>query len=327
MAVVLTILKIIGIILLVLLALALLLIILVLAVPIRYKVKGGYTAENIEADVNVRWLIFRVLANFKKDEGLIVKAKVLFVTVKTIKKDIGKKDDVTVEQDVSPGDIGEEALSGDVVDSNGHLLGSAGDTPSDGEPLTQEDAEVFGDGKPEETGKKKKEKKKKEKKKDKKKSEEEPAETVPAAVLDEEEGEAPPKEGPLDKLEAIRDKVETKKRHIECFFAKDFVKRTIERGKKLLIKFFKHLKPTKGHVDLTMGLGSAADTGMMLGKLGMFYPLYGKWLFITPDFYYKRIEAEGDVKGRIRIGSLVLPALFFYLKKDTRRTIRLAKKI
>lgn len=319
MAVVLTILKIIGIILLVLLALALLLIILVLAVPIRYKVKGGYTAENIEANVNVRWLIFRVLANFKKDEGLIVKAKVLFVTVKTIKKDIGKKDD---EQDVSPGDIGEEALSGDVVDSNGHLLGSAGDTPQGSETLTPEDAEVFGDGKPEETGKKKKEKKK-----DKKKSEEEPAETVPAAVLDEEEGEATPKEGPLDKLEAIRDKVETKKRHIECFFAKDFVKRTIERGKKLLIKIFKHLKPTKGHVDLTMGLGSAADTGMMLGKLGMFYPLYGKWLFITPDFYYKRIEAEGDVKGRIRIGSLVLPALFFYLKKDTRRTIRLAKKI
>ena len=321
MAVVLTVLKILGIILLVLLALALLLIILVLTVPVRYRVSGAYTAEDINADVNVRWLIFRILGNFKKDEGLIVKVKVLFITIKTIKKDIGKKSEVAETGEMSelpPGEAGEEVLSGEVVDSNGHLLGSAGDKPAEGGPLTPEEAEVSGDGKPE--------------KKEDEKSGEEPAETQVAETGGDTQDEAddkdkPPKESPIDKWEAMRDKLETKKRHIECFFAKDFTKRTIERGKKLLIKIAKHLKPTKGRVDLTLGLGSAADTGMMLGKLGMFFPLYGKWLFITPDFYYKRIEAGGEVKGRIRIGSIALPGLFFYLKKDTRRTIRLAKKI
>jgi hypothetical protein len=326
-AVVLTILKILGIILLVLLALAILLIILVLAVPIRYRVKGAYNAEDINADVGVRWMIFRILGNFKKDEGLIVKVKVLFITIKTIKKDIGKKPaEVEMEVDAPPGD------TGDGVDSNGHLLGSAEDKPAEDNPVTQEGTEVPGDGGAEEKPGGKPEEKPGEKTEEKpgEKPEENQVVVPDGEVVVETEGDEEDtslSESAVDKLKGVWDTLETKKRHIECFFAKDYVKRTLDRGKKLLIKIFKHLKPKKGHVDLTMGLGSAADTGMMLGRLGRFYPLYGKWLFITPDFYYKRIEVEGEVKGRIRIGSIALPALFFYLKKDTRKTIRVAKKI
>ena len=93
------------------------------------------------------------------------------------------------------------------------------------------------------------------------------------------------------------------------------------------MKVLKHLKPTKGEIFLHAGFGSAADTGMLLGKIAWLYPVYGKWLFIEPDFYNKVIEAQGSIKGRIRIGSLAIPALIFYLRKDTRRTIKLAKKI
>lgn len=316
MAVVLTILKILGIILLVILGLLLLLLLLVLFVPIRYRLTGGYNEEYLGAEVNVRWLIFRVLGSYTKSDGLKVRAKAAWFTVyKLDKREEARKE---TEHILNP-DNPENALPPPEKET--------GDQKKAAEDET-ETVEVFGDGKPEsKSGDKAKKKKGRRKagaleKKDKQK---ETAGAKPEVLEGEVENE--PEEEFLNKLEEMRDKLETKMNHISSFLAKDFTERTIERGKKLLKKVFLHLKPTKGRVDLTLGLGSSADTGIMLGKIARFYPLYGRWLFITPDFYYKRLEADGDIKGRIRIGSLAIPGLIFILRKDTRRTIKLAKKI
>ena len=69
MAVVLTILKILGIILLCIIGLLLLLLILVLVVPIRYRVEGAFTEEQKFAKGKVRWMFFRVLGHFDKDDS------------------------------------------------------------------------------------------------------------------------------------------------------------------------------------------------------------------------------------------------------------------
>ena len=312
MAVVLTILKILGIILLVVIGLVLLLLLLVLFVPIRYRVKGGYNEDYLGAEVKVRWLFFRVLGGYTKSDGIQVRAKVAWFTVyKLDSKEEAKKE---TEHILAP----ESSLP-----------------PPEGSPKEPDKAsedenevvQVFGDGKPAaksgDKAKKKKDKAK-DKTKDKAKAKEE---TGAKPEVLEGEVEGAPKENPLDKLEKMRGKLDTKMSHVSQFLAKDYTKRTIERGKKLLKKVFRHLKPTKGRVDLTLGLGSSADTGIMLGKIARFYPLYGRWLFITPDFYYKRIEAEGDIRGRIRIGSLAIPGLLFIIRKDTRRTIKMTKKI
>ena len=327
MAVVLTILKIIGIILLCILGLLLLLLLMVLFIPVRYRVNGAYTAENMYATAKVRWFIFRVIANYNKGDPMSVKAKVAWFTVYSmgVKK---KEDEQHIEIELPPL---EENSSGDTAagkkpeESGPETVPKpeAAEKPAD-KPAEQPAATTGSAGekppkKPEAEEKKKKGKKKKEKK---------PKEPKPLeGKVEDSAEEKPPEEGPFDKLEAFRAKVETKRSHIEQFLARDATKRTIERGKKLLKKIFKHLKPTKGRIDLHMGLGSAADTGMILGKAAKFYPLYGKWLFITPNFYEKVIEAEGDIKGRIRIGTIAIPGLIFYLRKDTRRTIKLAKKI
>ena len=136
-----------------------------------------------------------------------------------------------------------------------------------------------------------------------------------------------PGEEVIDKIEDNWDKMNRKMSHLQQFWERPATQRTWERLKKILGKWLKHLKPTKAKVDMHFGFTSPATTGSMLGYMARFYPLYGNWLTIYPDFYYKVFEAEGFVKGRIRIGTFAIPALFLYLRKDTRRTIKLAKKI
>ena len=136
-----------------------------------------------------------------------------------------------------------------------------------------------------------------------------------------------PGEEVIDKIEDNWDKMNRKMSHLQQFWERPATQRTWERLKKILGKWLKHLKPTKAKVDMHFGFTSPATTGSMLGYMARFYPLYGNWLTIYPDFYYKVFEAEGFVKGRIRIGTFAIPALFLYLRKDTRETIKLAKKI
>lgn len=322
MAVVLTILKILGIILLCIIGLLLLILLMVLFIPIRYRVNGSYTAENISASVKVRWFILRILGNYNKGDPISLKAKVAWFTVYS--REIGGTETPEIPEEGGemlppPGEQPTESPS-DTQKPPGHLVGneSASHHPAEN---TEPPADRKEEG-PKEKQAEKPSKPSEEKPKEKKPKEKPPKPDLPAEGVVED-----PQESPFDKMEALMDKIETKRSHIEQFLERDATQQTIQRGKKLLIRIFKHLKPTKGHIDLHIGLGSAADTGMILGYAARFYPLFGKWLFITPDFYEKVIEAAGDVKGRIRIGTLAIPALVFYLRKDTRRTIKLAKKI
>ena len=115
--------------------------------------------------------------------------------------------------------------------------------------------------------------------------------------------------------------------HVDQFIDKVYVQKTIKRALKIVKRLFGTIKPKKSKGYLHMGLSSAADTGMILGKLAAFYPLYGKWLTIDPDFYYKVIEGDIDIKGRIYLFRIVGPALFMVLTPSFWKTIKMAKKI
>ena len=326
MAVILTILKIIGIILLCILGLLLLILLMVLFIPIRYLVDGGYTSERVGAKLRIRWFIVKVLVNYNKGDPFTIKAKVGPFTVYSMSSGEEPEEGHLTLPDETPKDekkdTSEDSSASSKEKASGEGTGgTAGeeetgkrteDTSTDQQDPAKKDiaietlkegakgtSDVLLPGTPQDlsTG------------------------TTEEIAVKSEEDEF------FDKVEQFLNKIETKKSHIEQFLERDATKRTIQRGKKLLMKILRHLKPKKGHVDLHLGLGSAADTGMILAKLGKYYPLYGSWLIISPDFYNKVIEVEGMVKGRIRIGSLAIPALIFYLRKDTRRTIKLAKKI
>ena len=338
MAVVLTILKILGIILLCIIGLILLLALIVLLVPIRYKARGQYTEEAVDADFKVRWLFFRVLGTFEKDKGLLVKAKAAWFTVyqmemgKKTEETAAKQEAVQTDRENEPEKIITEGAPSEEEEKvkDAEPAGEQLPVPKDDDSVIPnpngtaeddtEDLEIFGSGRPE-TKKERKARLKREKEEAKARKAEEKKQPKP---------EKPPEETLEYKMEQFRqkiEKVETKIDHVRQFLDREATQRTIERAKKLLIKIIKHLKPKKGGIWVHVGLGSAADTGMMLGKIVWLYPVFGKWLLIEPDFHHKVIEVKGDVKGRIRLGSLAVPALIFYLRKDTRRTIKLAKKI
>jgi len=330
MAVVLTILKILGIILLCILGLLILLLLMVLFIPIRYRVNGEYTSENINAAAKVRWFIFRVLVNYNKGDPMAIRAKVLCFTVYSM--GVKRKDENAPHAEVEPSlpppetapeeakpDSKPEAETKPETVTKPEMV-TEPETATKPEPVTKPET-VTEPAKTEVPAGSSGESK----------TEDKPESQLPVSLPEDTGGEEEESQSPIgkitSKIESVKTKVETKKRHLDQFLEREATQRTITRGKKLLKKIFKHLKPRKGRVDLHLGLGSAADTGMTLGKIARFYPLYGKWLFITPDFYEKVIEASGDVKGRIRIGTIAIPALIFYLRRDTRRTIKLAKKI
>ena len=108
---------------------------------------------------------------------------------------------------------------------------------------------------------------------------------------------------------------------------KPFTQKTITRGKKLIATIFKSVKPKKSRAFIRFGMSNAAATGEMLGKLCWLYPFCYKWLILQPDFYEKGFEGDIDISGRIRLGFIIIPALFFVISRDFRRTYKLAKKI
>lgn len=139
---------------------------------------------------------------------------------------------------------------------------------------------------------------------------------------------------PVDKLDEIINsiadkmhKASKKVSHIEQFLDKPYTQKTIKRGKKILARLLKSVKPKKSRGWVHYGLSNPADTGMILGKMSMFFPIYGKWLQVQPDFEYQTIEGNLNLKGRIYLGPIAIPGLIMVLGKDFKKTKSLAEKI
>lgn len=131
----------------------------------------------------------------------------------------------------------------------------------------------------------------------------------------------------LDQLSEKADKLAKKIDHVDQFLDKPFVQKTLKRVFKIIKRLFGTIKPKKSKGYLKLGLSSPASTGDMLARLAKFYPLYGSWLVIEPDFYHKVIEGNVDIKGRIYLFRIVGPALRLLISRDFWRTYKLAKKI
>lgn len=320
MGVVLLILRILLDILILVIGLVLLLLLIVLFIPVHYRVSGVLNEEEKSADFKVRWLIASAKGNYNKEEGLKFKAKVLFFTlldsekkedpkktknIKSKKKTIDDLDNVETEEiAVSKNEI--KALddltkdSSEIISDQASSLDTGSDYSDTGSDLstsvsdTEKDTEKIN-------------------KIDKVYEYLDRGADKVSEVLD--------KTG--EKLRAIEKKAD----HVEQFLYKDYTQRTIKRGKTFLGKTLKAIKPGKGHGFIRFGLSNAADTGIWLGRIAMFYPFYGKWLLIEPDFYNKVFNMDIDLKGQVMLGPTSIRFMILYLRKDTKKTINLAKKI
>lgn len=91
----------------------------------------------------------------------------------------------------------------------------------------------------------------------------------------------------------------------------DVVKRLFGELKELI----RYLSPTKVRGEAVIGTGDPASTGLVFGGLSLFPVFYQEGVQITPDFEEKRFEAEGIMKGRLRL--IYFLRLLFRLYKDS----------
>lgn len=343
-SVLLTILKVIGIILLCVLGLVLLVVLLVLFCPISYRLSAVHNEQETVANVKVGFLIIKALANFTKGEGLNYSVKALFFKIfprgSSKEEDDGldlledyleehDDDDITID---IPDESEESNDSEDIPELPEPDFES--DEPNESlvdESLEDEDISI-----------------------DQFLEEEDSVSENPEEEFDvpdaseESEDKIPFKQKISDAMDKASDKVDevldkadqkvdevdkkyndimVKVDHVLQFLDRDYVERTLKRVLNIVKRLFGTIKPKKSKGYLHMGLKSSADTGMMLGKIAAFYPMYGRWLTIEPDFYNKVIEGEIDIKGRIYLFRVVGPVLRMALTRDFWRTYKLAKKI
>lgn len=353
MAVFLTILKILLWILLIILGIAILLILLILFAPIRYKISGELNDEKMQADAKISFLIASVKAGFTKESGLDYAARVLGIKIyprgSGNKKPKKKTEEITSDNEEIDDSIFDPVSNADFE------AWEAEHYPEDKEVIepimsTKEDIKAH--------KKKIKAEKAQEKKAEKERQKAEKVEASAKTEIHSEGGENTSADEnkevvPIldrldtvinfagDKLEVVTEKADKVKQkavegidkaqikidHVVKFFEKPFTQKTIARGKKLLVKVIKSIKPKKSRADIVFGMGSPADTGAMMGKIAFIYPYTYKWLNITPDFYRKGVEGTIDLKGKLRLASIIFPALRILLSRDFKRTMKLAKKI
>lgn len=86
--------------------------------------------------------------------------------------------------------------------------------------------------------------------------------------------------------------------------------------------FIRYLSPKKFRGQFVIGTGDPSSTGLLIGGMSLLPFAYQKGVHICPDFEEKVFEAEGYMKGRIRILYLVRLALRIYRDRDLRRIWR-----
>lgn len=102
--------------------------------------------------------------------------------------------------------------------------------------------------------------------------------------------------------------------------------RTYDKCKKRIIKLFKEILPRKFDIGLEAGFEDPYITGELMALAGMIYPLVGEHIHITGNFEEVVLRSAGRIKGRIFGFSLLKLGIFYLTDRDLRRLIRLLKK-
>lgn len=96
------------------------------------------------------------------------------------------------------------------------------------------------------------------------------------------------------------------------------------REMKLLIRY---LSPTKVRGSVLIGTGDPCSTGLLIGGISLFPVVYQDGVQITPDFEEKHFEAEGFIKGRLRVIYFLRLLLRLYQDRELKRLWKQINKV
>ena len=281
----LTALKIIGIVILAIIALALLIILMVLFIPVRYKGKV-YFKEVPDIALSVTWFFKFLSLNITYKDGLDIIGKVGWLF-----KVYSNHDDTDTNEETE--DYKSEVREiVDTVNENKKEDISV-DNTNKANVITEENLEAENKIKALDKQEKKQSKKKKSKS-NKKKS-------------------TANKESKLDKLI-------NKAKDIHYLLTEEENKKTLllmlEKTKNLLV----HILPKRIVGFFKFGFDDPSTTGQVLEAVAIFYPLYRDDFKIVPMFYDEIIEVDISFKGRLRVFYALYIGLILWLNKKKIKT-------
>lgn len=304
LAILLGILKVIGIILLIILGLILLILGIVLFVPIRYKGNGQLNDVIKEAHVKVTWLLHavQVHVNYSHPDKPETIIKVLGINIDKFKK--SKKEKPQKEKPIKEKEKKEKKKKEKKprYDINAALLG---DYDSEEAGVSTQTMATENQQSREDVP-----------------SEEPVSENIRKMV---EQAQALEKETWRDKLKRIVNKITSVYNKIKDILLniKYYMDILQEEDTQAMIKvtldalldILKKLLPRKLEANIHLGFETPDKTGQIYGLYWMFKPALGKHVELKPNFEEKVLEGNISFKGRITVFTVVVNALKVVLDK------------
>ena len=89
--------------------------------------------------------------------------------------------------------------------------------------------------------------------------------------------------------------------------------------KRCTVNILREIKPKKGKGSIVFGSGDPYSTGRIMELAAVCYPIYRDVFEITPDFTGAQLDARMNVRGRVRIFFIAFPVLRIYFNKELKQ--------
>ena len=333
LTIILTILKIIGIVLAALTGLVIVLALLLLFVPVRYKVKGLRTGEEgdppIEAVASVSWLLHIIHVSFfypgeKKLIGRIFGIPVFRYPDE--KKDGKRKNKAKKKKDKkNPRNVQEEH-SESVLKNTNEKFDEKEPNNEESDFLNQDNFSAYDEEADANTNEMPN--------RDNEFEEEISGGTSIYSKLKEflNRIKCTIKKA-CDKIKTLaadtKSSAENIKKDIHYYhkiLTSELFERVLHKGGRKLLKLLKGILPKKIEAAVELGFDDPYTTGEALAIAGILYPLIGEHVHIQGNFEESIIRGAGKLKGRIYGITLLRFVLYYMTDRELRRLIRLLKK-
>lgn len=352
-SVILTILKILGLILLILLGILILVVCLVLFIPVRYRIEGDYQSSKATVSSRVTWLLHfvsaRILMEYENAFSLHIAVRVLGIPIFDNKKKAAKKKKKeSKEAGYNPEEPSPDGTDTEIQAASTDNSGNSESNNEESASWQRSDLEEL-----ELEGTKVRETKGEE------------SEILESKILESEILETEIEEAEIKEVEIEESKNEADKKslfeklyiifgkfmqfienirytfHKLCdtivkirdnlnyyldLLQKQSTTRAIGTCKTQLIRIAKSLSPQKFQVNLHLGFEDPAVLGEILAVWGMLYPFHQGRIDIVPEFGQTILEGDILLKGKISLFVYLKVALILFFDKNIKQLIKQIKR-
>lgn len=297
-AIVLGILKIIGILLLIILGLILFVLFSVLLVPVRYRAEGSIY-EHLKGSASASWFMRLISIKVSYDGEAQMDFRILWFHPGRGKD--GEAENALEQELAERVETAEVKPETDQVKTERPESGEVPETPENPETETSDDA----DSKPKKSRFR--------------------LSAIPERICRWIAGMKARIHRIFQRLKGIAGKFRQGKARwetIRAFIRDEENKKAFRLAKKQIFAVIRHVLPRKLEGKVHFGFDDPYTSGQVLTWISPFYGLYGRHVQVIPDFLEPCLEGELKLKGRIRLGTLLFLVFRMLQNKQIRLWVR-----